>query len=1221
MKTVTFLQWRLKFTALLLFSMSINLSGQEAKIQKDHYGQKANEIVPGARFVQDGMDNEYPASVKFSTESEIEISKFVPWLKSTFEMGSDIDFTLIDSKADELGFLQQKYIQTYKGIPIDRADYVVQSLDGNISSFRGDAYNIENVSITASINEKSALKYALEYMGDLNYRWNSDFWESEIKEHENNPNASYYPIGELILTKFGNSNEITPVNEFKLAYRFDIYAEENEEQVIIDAETGEVIYTLALSSNCEPEVAFTSVFNGSQNIKTDEYTGDPDYRLKDDCQTTDVWVRDWNSATNVSDPIEIDNTDNSWTNMDERFGATVLWETKESYNYFKNVHSRSSYDGANGDVTCYINATFRRSNGTLYTDNATMAFNGSQMKVGLGSSGTLANSWSSIDIIAHEFTHAVTGTSSGLVYQGESGALNESFSDIFGEMVENYVAGPNDWLMGDDRTSGAIRSMEDPKSEGDPDTYNGANWANTCNGCGDAGGVHSNSGIQNYWFFLLVEGGSGTNDNGDDYVVNGIGISDASAITFRNQTIKLTTGSQYIDARSGAIEAAEDLYGICSFEVKAVTNAWYAVGVGDPYVDVNVVSNSDISCFGFADGSITIAAVGTDPLSYEWNDGITTQNRSDLSSGNYSVTVTDATGCTSFLSQLISEPNELLVLAMATSDYNGFNISCNGLSDGVAEAAVSGGTGTYTYQWDANAGNQMTAIATNLSVGTYWIEVSDENACSTSTMVTLTEPDLLEAAINDVSDYNGFNISCNGGSDGTATVSGTNGVEPYSYYWSDGQTTQTANNLMAGTFGVIITDANGCLALATVTLTEPTLLNAAISDVSNYKGFNISCNGGNDGWATVNGTGGVAPYTYNWSDGQTTQTAIDLMAGTYIVIVIDANQCEVETMVSLTEPSPLNASISNVSIYNGFNISCNGGSDGWATVSGNGGVGSYTYQWDVNAGNQTTATASNLMAGAYWVTITDENDCEAETMVTLTEPTPLTIEAGDNQTVYFGYPPAECADINWSGAGGGVPPYAITWSDGGLQTHEVCPGDITSYYTVTITDANGCVETDEVTICVIDVRCGNKLDKVEMCHVPEEDPENVQTICVSINSVETHLLHGDLLAACGTDHSCPPVKSNESLSFASDNNSIRAYPNPFNQNTSIEFLSTIDGNVTMKLYDISGKEIAVLFNATVKAKELNTVKLNQNLVRPGLNICLIQYADGSTEAIKLIFNQ
>ncbi len=1058
MKTKLTMKWfERTISTLIVLLFFLSSFAQEAKQQKEYFGDNAKQIIPEARYIQEGSNTDYPASVKFEKGSEIQQTQFLTWMKETFEISDDIDFNLKTTEEDDLGYIQYRYNQTYKGIPIDRAEYIVQSINGNVTSFRGDVFDIETVNINASLSEQEALDKALIYMNDDHYLWESDYWESEIKERLNDPNASYLPEGKLILTKFGKSENVKEGNEFRLAYVFDIYGTSKEERIIIDAVTGDVLYTLPLASNCETAVSFTSIFNGSRNIQTDKYTAN-DYRLNDDCQSTEIWVRDWGSTTSTppANYPEIENTTNTWTTQDERFGATVLWETKQSYFYFKNVHSRSSFDGSNANLKCYINAVFN-SGGTDYVDNASMAFNGSRMKVGLGSSGTLANSWSSMDIIAHEFTHAVTGTSSALVYQGESGALNESFSDIFGEMVENYAVGPNDWLMGDDRTDGAIRSMSDPNAFNDPDTYNGTNWV--CTACAwDNGGVHVNSGVQNYWFFLVSEGGSGTNDNGDDYSVSGLGKSDASAIAFRNQVFKLGENSNYADARSGAIEAAEDLYGECSNAVKQVTNAWYAVGVGDPYVDVEITSFSDVSCIGAADGSITISAVGNGTLSYSWDDGPTTQNRTGLSGGYYTVTVTDATGCTASISKTIDEPNELLVTAIGTSDFNGFNISCNGLSDGVAEAAGTGGTKPYSFLWDANAGSQNTAIASGLSAGTYY---------------------------------------------------------------------------------VTLTDANGCVSLTSLTLTEPPILSAAISDVSDYNGYNISCNGGSDGEATVLAVGGVPPYTYLWDDD--------------------------------------------------------------------------------NA--QSTATASGLMAGTYWVIVTDDNGCQESTSVTLTEPTPLTIEAGDNQTVYFGYAPAECATIAWSGEGGGVPPYSISWDDGGNQSHEVCPGILTTDYTVSITDANGCIEIDVVTICVIDVRCGKKLDKVEICHVPDDPSEAPVTICVSINAVETHLSHGDMLASCGTDHSCPPDKSFIDSETIAIENELNAYPNPFTQSTKITFSSSTEGIVTLKLFDVAGREVKAIYEGAVSIGQKYEVNVDASDLPSGVNYCIIQYADGSFKTQKLILTK
>ena len=166
--------------------------------------------------------------------------------------------------------------------------------------------------------------------------------------------------------------------------------------------------------------------------------------------------------------------------------------------------------------------------------------NGSQMTYGDGNA-----SWNplvSLDIVGHEVSHGVTEYSAGLVYSYESGALNESFSDIFGEAIENFATGSNDWLMGEDigvNPGSALRSMADPPIKGDPDTYLGTNWRFDS---ADNGGVHTNSGVQNKWFYLMAVGEAGVNDNGQSYNVTGIGIDDAEAIAYRNLTVYLTSG-------------------------------------------------------------------------------------------------------------------------------------------------------------------------------------------------------------------------------------------------------------------------------------------------------------------------------------------------------------------------------------------------------------------------------------------------------------------------------------------------------------------------------------------------------------------------------------------------------------------------------------------------------------------------------------------------------
>ena len=182
-----------------------------------------------------------------------------------------------------------------------------------------------------------------------------------------------------------------------------------------------------------------------------------------------------------------------------------------------------------------------------------------------------------IDVTAHELTHGLTQYTSNLTYSNESGAMNESMSDIFGKAVQ-FWSKPNDinWLLSNDMSWG-IRDMSNPKLYSQPNCYLGTYWYT---GTADNGGVHTNSGVGNYFYYLLVNGGSGTNDKGSVYSVTGLGLTVANAILYRSETVYLTPSSNYAAWRTACINAATDLYGAGSAEVNQVMNAWYAVGVG-----------------------------------------------------------------------------------------------------------------------------------------------------------------------------------------------------------------------------------------------------------------------------------------------------------------------------------------------------------------------------------------------------------------------------------------------------------------------------------------------------------------------------------------------------------------------------------------------------------------------------------------------------------------
>lgn len=301
------------------------------------------------------------------------------------------------------------------------------------------------------------------------------------------------------------------------------------------------------------------------------------------------------------------------------------------------------------------------------------------------------------------------------------------------------------------------------------------------------------------------------------------------------------------------------------------------------------VVDSNTSCNGVSDGGATASATGgTMPYTYSWSNSATTASITGLMTGTYSVTITDANGCTDSTSTMISEPAILVATSVVDS-----NITCNGLSNGGATASSTGGTMPYTYSWSNTA---TTPSITGVTAATYTVTITDANGCTSTSSITITEPAILVAAT--VVDAN---ISCNSLADGGATASATGGTMPYMYAWSNSATTASITGVMAGTYTVAIMDANGCSSTSSSTVTEPTLLVATTVIDST-----ISCSGGSNGAATTSTTGGIMPYTYTWSNSATTASITGVAAGTYTTTVTDNNGCTKNTSITLVDPASLN---------------------------------------------------------------------------------------------------------------------------------------------------------------------------------------------------------------------------------------------------------------------------------------------------------------------------
>jgi len=405
------------------------------------------------------------------------------------------------------------------------------------------------------------------------------------------------------------------------------------------------------------------------------------------------------------------------------------------------------------------------------------------------------------------------------------------------------------------------------------------------------------------------------------------------------------------------------------------TNVAVVIGQPAPVVS-SITSTLDASGAGLCDGEAVVNATGGDNnFTYSWfddctattpNGTLTGTNVNGLCAEDYGLVATDGNGCADTICVVISEPDAI------TSILSGQDAACNGECNGQATVVASGGITPYTYEWMSVAtGNpigQTGTTANALCAGDYFVVVTDANGIDfNSDTYTIGQPDPITGNTNVTSNYNGYDVSCESNCDGAAQVTANGGTLPYSYLWdvnAASQTTDIASNLCATSYNVTVTDDNGCNETFNVTLAKPPVL------INSFTETDVTCNAACDGRITANTSGGNAPYTYLWDDPALTtiETAADLCAGTYNVIIEDNNGCVLNQSASVTEPIALVLSTS----MTGSN--CNQ-DDGSATVGVVSGVPGYTYAWDANAGNQTTATATNLFAGCYDVTVTDGNGC------------------------------------------------------------------------------------------------------------------------------------------------------------------------------------------------------------------------------------------------------
>ena len=444
------------------------------------------------------------------------------------------------------------------------------------------------------------------------------------------------------------------------------------------------------------------------------------------------------------------------------------------------------------------------------------------------------------------------------------------------------------------------------------------------------------------------------------------------------------------------------------------------------------------SCFNEPDGSIDLTVNGgAPPYIYEWSNGETTEDLNNLSTGNYTITITDQNSCI-YTNTIEINQSDAILISETHSDYNGYGVSCFGETDGFIDITVEGGGGIFSYNW-SNGDN--TQDLNNVGAGSYTLIVTDQNGCSESITIELIEPDGIETSVS-LSDYNGYGVSCNGAIDGFIDVTVTGGTGNYTYSWSNGEVSEDLDNIGSDTYILTVTDDNGCFVDITVEITEPGELDVSISLIQN-----IQCNyceesgsvlsGIEEGRISLSITGEIGEYSYEVFDdnglvfsGTTNGNAIFQTAvpGNYYFVVTDFNNCNSITteFINISEPDPL--CINDVIINNSscFSFVFN---DASIELNVTGGTPPYNYNWTSNVpgpGLPNSSLIDNLSAGTYNVTITDSNNCEiVSDSYNITEPNPIDLVICADEFV--------CCNGNngtiIASASGGDPSYTYTLFD------------------------------------------------------------------------------------------------------------------------------------------------------------------------------------------------
>ncbi|MFT5261911.1 MAG: hypothetical protein ACI8YQ_000638 [Polaribacter sp.] len=803
--------------------------------------------------------------------------------------------------------------------------------------------------------------------------------------------------------------------------------------------------TLSLDASYEPcfgctyqwnTGATTTTINVSPNPGTNNYT---------------VTVTDLGGATqtdeitiDLSSPFNLSYSQQSLICADDTNGIIDLSVNgigSYTYQWTNGATSQDIYNLTVGTYTVTVSDALFCTQTEEVTISAPTPLVSSAAETEINCYGELA----SIDI-------SISGGASPFTYNWSNGATSQDLNDLSQGTYALTITDMNSC------TNTLDFSYSEPTEiTGDFDIEHGCNGLN--NGNID---VDMEGGAGGYYY----EWSNGAASNSDDLTDIGVGIynltvSDNSGCTWVNSVEILASTSMSGNATITNTPCSGDNTGSIDFSlnggnfpyvfnwdngatsasIQNLTAGPYEITVTDStgcqfydslYVSAPepVFAEADInsiSCFGASDASINIlAAGGNGTYNYAWSTGGTNSSISNLSNGNYNLTITDGMGCSANFVYILDEPAVLTAATQASF------IDCNGTASGSVNTITQGGTSPYSYSW---SNGETTDSITNVMANTYTVTISDANNCSSVETATVFQNTAVTNSVNQI------NLDCNSNNTGSISINTTGGSGSYTYLWDDGQTTAQLNNLAAETYNLTVTDNNNCTSTESIIITAPPAMEVSMIQ------SDVSCFGANQGNLIANPSGGVGPYSFSWNTGATTNETTNLAAADYTVTITDNNNCSFVQTSSITQPDIISSTFSNV------DITCNGMNHGEISLSVEGGTGDHSFLW---SNGEIEESINNLEAGTYEVTISDMAGCSIVQQANITEPNALSsnyqiesVDCHDNQTGSI--------SLNTSG---GTGDYSYLWNTGGEDNELI---NITAgTYNVTISDAEDCTLVESI---------------------------------------------------------------------------------------------------------------------------------------------------------------